>query len=101
MILRAYSIFDRKALVYHAPFFAPTDGAAVRSMSDAVQDTNTTFNRHPNDYVLFYVGDYDDTKGALAPISPLVHVIDAIALVQHQHQMPFNGSAHPLSDHEA
>lgn len=81
MILRCYSIYDRKAVQYHPPFFASTDGAAVRSLSDLVNDTNTQVGRHPNDYVLFFIGDYDDQKGAMRPVSPLVHVMDAQALV--------------------
>lgn len=90
MIIRAYAIFDRKSLAYFPPFYAPTDGAAVRSLGDLVSDVNNNVGRHPNDFVLFYVGDYDDSKGALLPVSPVVHVIDAINLVQAmQSEIPF------------
>lgn len=89
MILNAYAIFDRKALQYHPPFFASTDGAAVRSLGDLVGDLNTTVGRHPNDYVLFLVGRYDDQNGSFLPISPLVHVVDAISLAPAKHELPF------------
>lgn len=82
MMVRCYSVFDRKALNYMPPFYAPTDGAAVRSLSDAVSDANSQLGRHPNDYVLYFVGEFDDSKGAMIPCSPLLHVIDAIALVK-------------------
>lgn len=91
MILRAYSIYDRKSLQYHPPYFASTDGAAVRNFADAANDMQSMIGRHPADYVLFYLGDYDDQKGAMQPVSPLVHVIDAMALVQAQPQL-FNGA---------
>lgn len=81
MILNAYSIFDRKALQYHPPFFASTDGAAIRSVGDLVSDLNTNVGRHPADYVLFLVGRYDDSNGSFLPLSPLAHVVDAVALV--------------------
>lgn len=84
MILRAYSIFDSKALQYHPPFFASTHGAAVRSLSDLASDLNTNIGRHPGDYVLFCVGQYDDQKGQMIPCVPLEHVVDAIALVKNQ-----------------
>lgn len=84
MILRCYSLFDNKALQYHPPFFQSTDGAAVRSLADLVSDNNNAVGRHPTDYVLYYIGDYDDQKGAMIPCSPLVHVMDAIALVPIQ-----------------
>lgn len=81
MILNAYSLFDRAALQYHSPFFASTDGAAIRSLRDLVADLNTNVGRHPSDYVLFLVGRYDDSNGSFLPLSPLVHVVDAVALV--------------------
>lgn len=81
MIVNVYSIYDRKALVYNQPFFAPTDGAAVRMLSDVVSDRNSNINRHPADFVLYLVGVYDDQKGALLPLDPLKHVIDAAACV--------------------
>lgn len=87
MQLNAYSIFDNKALQYHTPFFASTDGAAVRSVADLVSDPNTTVGRHPGDYVLYCVGLYDDQLGAMVPISPLRHVMDAVALVRVQPQL--------------
>lgn len=90
MILRAYSIFDRKALSYHPPYYAGTDGQAVRTLSDVVADTNSMLSRHPNDFVLFHVGDFDDQKGSFKPVSPIVHIIDAIALVAAmQSEIPF------------
>lgn len=84
MMLNAYSIFDNKALQYHPPFFASTDGAAVRSLRDLANDRNTTVGRHPSDYVLYRVGTYDDANGRLEAFSPLHHVMDAVALVELQ-----------------
>jgi hypothetical protein len=92
MMLRCYTVFDRKSLVYAPPFFSPTDGSAARALQDAVADTNTPIGSHPNDYVLYYIGTYDDQKGRLEPVDPLVHVIDAIALVKLQPTaLPFPG----------
>lgn len=88
MQLQAYSIYDNKALQFHVPFFLSTDGQAVRSLSDLVADPNTSVGRHPSDYVLYCIGSYDDSLGAMVPIQPLRHVIDAIALVKIQPQLP-------------
>lgn len=87
MQLNAYSIYDRKALQYHPPFFTSTDGQAARSLSDLVQDNNTTIGRHPGDYVLYCIGTYDDAKGLMAPLSPVRHVVDAVAFVPVQKQL--------------
>lgn len=91
MLLNAYSVYDRKTLTYSPPFFQSADGAAARMLQDLVMDTNTNIGRHPNDFVLFNIGQYDDQKGALLPISPLVHVVDAIALVPAETPSLFGG----------
>lgn len=88
MILKAYSIYDRKALTYNPPFYAPTDGAACRIVADSANDPNSSLGRHPNDFVLFLVGEYDDQKGLMTPCAPLHHVMDLSALVQVQPQLP-------------
>lgn len=86
MILRAYTIFDCKALQYHSPWFAVSDGQACRSFQDLANDLNTVIGRHPKDYTLWLCGTYDDSNGQFLPISPLQHIVDAIALVADQAQ---------------
>lgn len=94
MINRAYSIFDRKALVYSSPFFALNDSVAARTCTDAVSDVNSSLGRHPGDYVLFLVAQFDDQTGAVVPVSPLVHVCDVLALVPNQPMLPFETDGH-------
>lgn len=90
MKTQAYSIYDRKALVYHLPFYALNDAVAVRTLSDVVADPQSMFSRHPNDYVLYQVGEFDDGNGTLTPTVPAVHVIDAATLVKSlQSEIPF------------
>lgn len=86
-MLRAYAVYDRKSLVYAPPFYSQTDGSAIRALTDAVADTKSAIGAHPNDYVLFFVGTYDDQKGQLTGVQPLGHVIDCAALVNHQAEM--------------
>lgn len=81
MRINAYSLYDRKTLVYHNPFFALTDSAASRIVADIVADPNTSVGRHPNDYVLFRIGTYDDGLGLMLPETPIQHVVDANGLV--------------------
>lgn len=53
-----YAIYDNKTEAFNAPFFAPTDGAAVRMIQDALADPNTMLARHPQDFNLFHVGEW-------------------------------------------
>jgi len=91
MIINAYAIYDRKALRYHTPFYAHQDGEAARSFADLVNDINTTVGRHPDDYVLYRVGAYDDANGSLLPASVLDHVVDGSALVRNLGADPRQG----------
>lgn len=84
MKMFAYSVFDRKTLAYGQPFFSHQDGAAVRILTDAAHDQNTMIGKHPEDFVLFKIGSYDDQLGQLSPIAPIEHVVDAISLFKTQ-----------------
>lgn len=86
MLLRAYSIFDCKALQYHQPWYAVSDGVACRMLQDLVNDPQTMLGRHPKDYTLYFVGIWNDLKGEWEAVSPKVHVIDAVALVARVEQ---------------
>lgn len=87
MKLRAYSIYDKKVQAYHAPFFAATDGAATRNFQDLATDNNTTVGRHPADYSLYFVGEFDDAAAKLEGPSGPLHVVDAIALLPQQAEL--------------
>lgn len=70
MILKAFSVYDSKALCYGVPFFMSSTGAAVRAFSDLVNDSQSTVYRHPGDFVLYQIGLFDDSVGKLEVVSP-------------------------------
>lgn len=71
MKIRIYSVHDQKAEAYLQPFFATTDGQATRTFSDYVQDPQTTFGKHPEDYTLFMIGTFNDQNSEIEKITPL------------------------------
>lgn len=77
MTFRMYSVFDVKAAVYSVPFSAPNDQMAVRSFGDGCQDERSPWAKHPEDYSLHLVGQFDDAAGAVSPVSPVVFVAKA------------------------
>lgn len=89
MIIKYYSIYDRKALIFMPPFHALTDAAAVRSVQDAMEDPQTSLHRHPDDFVLFAVGEFDDAKGYYAAPEVVRHVVDVASLVAKPVQTSF------------
>lgn len=70
MNLRICSIRDQKAEAWMTPLFFQSKAQAVRSFGDAVNDGQSEFSKHPEDYVLFYLGDWDPEYGALLPTEP-------------------------------
>ena len=63
MQFKMISVYDAKAAVYSPPICVPTLGIAERSFTDEVNNPQSQYNKHPEDYTLFHVGDYDDNTG--------------------------------------
>jgi hypothetical protein len=59
-----FTVYDSKSEAYLQPFFLQTKGQAVRAFTDSVNDPQHQFCRHPEDYTLFELGEYDDFKGS-------------------------------------
>lgn len=79
-MLRAYSIKDEKSLSFNTPFFALSDGVAIRNFSDLVHDQQSLVARHPEDFSLWLIACFDETEGTLIPVERK-HLIDASAFV--------------------
>jgi len=65
MIYRCYSVRDLKAAAFAPPFFLGRDEVAVRTFSDALADPTHPMHAHPEDYQLFYLGEFNDETGLL------------------------------------
>lgn len=70
MILKVYALTDLKAGNYSTPFFCASNGLAIRMFSDLVRDPKTTLSRHPDDFQLFCLGEFDDNSGELTSKKP-------------------------------
>lgn len=77
MDMKVFSVYDAKVEAYLQPFFLPSKGAAVRAITDCVNDNQHQFARHPEDYTLFELGSYDDAKGAFT-LHPAPQVIGVV-----------------------
>lgn len=65
--MKVYTVYDSKAEMYLQPFFMRAKGEALRAFSDMCNDEKTQFGAHPEDYTLFEIGTYDDSKGKFVP----------------------------------
>lgn len=74
MKLRMYSVYDSKALVYGQPMFISSVGSAIRAFTDLCNDPQSIVCKHPTDFVLYEVGEYDDSTGVVFAKSPFVNL---------------------------
>lgn len=73
MIIKLFAVFDSKAALFGQPFSDQQEGSAIRNFSDAVNDgsnPNNLWNKHPEDFSLFQIGEFDNNSGELIPIIP-------------------------------
>lgn len=71
MILKVFAVRDMKALAFQAPFFSLAPGSALRAFGDECEKEGTPFHKHPEDYVLYEVGVYDDSTALLESLNPV------------------------------
>lgn len=62
-ILICCTIYDSAVEAYMRPFFVPAVGAAMRAFTDEVNNPQGDMFKHPEDYVLFELGEWDDQTG--------------------------------------
>ena len=71
MIQKIFSVRDSKAQAFLQPFFSAATGSALRAMSDAVGDANSPFAKHPEDYILYEIGAFNDLTAEITCLTPI------------------------------
>ena len=59
---KIFTIHDVKADAYFPPFYLPNKSMAIRQFGDMVNDENSQISKHPADYTLFELGEWDDNN---------------------------------------
>lgn len=73
MVIKLFSVFDSKVSGFGNPFPDQIEASAIRNFSDAVNDTsnpNNMWAKHPEDFSLFQVGEFDTLTGELISSLP-------------------------------
>lgn len=69
-ILQAYSVFDKAIGAFARPWYAAARGEAMRLFMDAVNDPASPFHKHPEDFILFQCGEFEDGTGIFSSHDP-------------------------------
>lgn len=70
MILHVMSVHDKAVRAFMQPFYARSIGEAIRSFTELANDPQTNVARHPSDFVLFDLGEFDDNSGLFISREP-------------------------------
>lgn len=63
MRLQVFSVRDNAVGAFLPPFYVRARGEAVRSFMEAVGDPQHQFAKNPDDYVMYFLGEFDDNAG--------------------------------------
>lgn len=86
MTQKIYSIRDAKAEYFTQPFFKKTHGEAERDFTMLCKDEKSQIHAFPEDYDLYYIGEYDDQTGKMTPLDTPQHIIKAVQISSKQLQ---------------
>lgn len=79
-----YSIYDIKAKHHQRfPFQAGNDQMAIRAFADEINRQDSSANKHPEDFKLFKIAEYDIVDGKITQkeIEPTV-LIDGLSVLE-------------------
>lgn len=80
MIAKIYAVRDAAVEGFLQPFFSQSHGAAIRSLTDAVNDPKHPFATNARYYSLYHIGDFDDASGIIYSDKP-IHLADCLQLM--------------------
>lgn len=86
MIRKVFAIRDAKAEIFNLPWIKLTHGEAERDFRTLVNDNKeqSKIAMYPEDYDLYFLGDYDDVTGKMIPLDTPQHVLKAVNAVKQQ-----------------
>lgn len=64
---RLFAVRDGKVEQFFPPMCFQTPGAAQRWFEDLINNDKTELYKHPGDYVLYSIGEFDTDTGILVP----------------------------------
>lgn len=65
MKLGLFSVRDEKAEVFSPPLSSMNVGTITRSLFDVLKSGSHDYAKHPEDYVLYHLGTFDDQTGQM------------------------------------
>lgn len=80
MTLKVFAIRDSKGEFFTPPFYKKTAGEAERDFHQLVNDANSMVHKYPEDYDLYYIGEFNDQDGKIKSLDSPSHICKAVNL---------------------
>lgn len=80
---KIFTIHDTAAGAYLAPFVLHAEGIAIRTFTDCVNDPDHAFGRHPKDYTLMVIAEFDDNNGTITTYQTQKPLGNGLSFVQN------------------
>lgn len=77
-----FAPYDGRLGVYMQPFFMLHRGQAVRSWHDICTDPDSMMAKHPADFVLYELGEFDDVEGVFTQLPQKNQIASALEVVR-------------------
>lgn len=78
MLLKIFTVYDCKAEAYLPPFYLSAVGQALRHFADTANDASHPFGKHPADYTLFQIGQFDDQHASISMLEAKISLGTAL-----------------------
>ncbi len=90
MKLKIFTVYDTKAMAYLPPFFLPNELMAKRVFGDMADDVTHQFGKHPEDYSLYEMGNFDDAnaKFEISEKAPVLIITGLMAAAERKLESP-------------
>lgn len=80
--VKMFAPYDSKLKVWMNPMFFLHTGQAERAWGEIVNDKNSLPGKHPSDFVLYQVGEFDDDNGSVLPLAAPVQVCTSLSVMR-------------------
>nr|QJB21695.1 MAG: nonstructural protein [Microvirus sp.] len=73
-----FSVYDKKTASFSPPFNMKHKNEAIRQWHTVVSDPGTKYGKHPEDFDLYEIGNFDESTGKMTTHETLVQLASGI-----------------------
>lgn len=82
MTQKLFAIYDSKASYFLTPWPCRNIGIARREFASACNNPESAMGKFPLDFVLYEIGEYNDTDGQVYSKTPAERICDGVEVLQ-------------------